>query len=266
MIPTILLTNKPAPASPPAFPSHVFAVDAGLSTSYNGSSQTFADEGGSSIYDMWLGTSNSSSDDPTFSGTSGGDSVSEYFTATASNKFFTQKSTPSFINTIHKHGAIFTMYAFVQNNTYGCIWGNLADSAANIGFAFRIAGASRRIQFNISNGTEYRSIAETDANFILANTPQLIAISYNETTGVGLVYRKSAAGDKLTHNFTLSYDDALTSGASYSNATHTLKLCNDGSYYMIPTWKLWRAGMFDVALTETQLDTLWTQYHARKLG
>lgn len=252
-----------------ALPGAVFEVDAGLVGSFSGaSSQTFAnivsspaDSASQTDYDFYRGTTSSSeTSDPTFNGTAGANSDVEYFSFDGGDLFTLAGSNTTFINSLHKDNAVFTWYGFLQYGstaTNSGIFGTISAALTNIGISVYL-DASGNLVFNQGDGTNSNIIKTTSTIPVSANTKAFIALSYNEATGVGLFYSNGAS--KVTESFLQAYTSPssgaaagklsfLAGGASFRKATNNSKC--------------WRSGMFNVALTDTQLTTLFNLYKSK---
>jgi len=244
----------------------VYRLDAGLSASYSGSGQTFADSLGNAAYDHWLGSDSvSGGSDPTFNGVAGANTNAEYFSGDGGD-FFTIKANTTFVNSLHKDNAIFTWYGFVNTPTSTATGMLCGSTGGSLGVGIYIYLNSGQIQFGCEDGVNNLIVAQTGAAFVSTAEACLIALSYNENTGAGMFYKKNAAGTKLTSTFTTTYNAAgLT--PSIMPASHPMQIWarGGGSDVMQNGCQLWQSGMFDFALSELNLDALWTQYHATKL-
>jgi hypothetical protein len=81
-------------------------LDAGDSSSYDGSSQTWYDLSGNG-FDWYCGaTSGAEASDPTFNGSAGGKSPSEYWSFDGGDWFVMAVAEPSWINNLHKDNAL----------------------------------------------------------------------------------------------------------------------------------------------------------------
>ena len=246
--------------------SPVFDLDAGLNASYSGSGQTFASSNLNTTYDFWLGNNNSATaNDPTFNGVAGADSTAEYFSGDGGD-FFTIKANDTFINSLHKENALFSWYAFMKTPTVHdkFLLETLGTSPTGVGLRFHLGG-SNALKFDVGDGVSQITIASTGSSFISTSTSYLIALSYNESTGVGLIYLKSDAGVKSTYNFSNTYNAAGLTPSS-STASLPLNIYGSGPNILGTGWRLWKTGMTNTAMTEAQLDDLWATYHSRKLA
>ena len=254
-----------------AIPVAVFELDAGLSASYGGSGQTWAnivtapaDGSGQTAYDFYRGaTSGSEGSDPTFNGSAGANSANEYFSFDGGDYLTLAGSNTTFLNNLHKENAAFTWYGFLETPsdlTQFGLFGTKSNISTNIGLDFS-SNNNGNVSFSVGNGSGLAINVNTGNAFIAASTKCFVALSYEEATGTGLVYRKAAAG-KATVGISGSYSSPSSSAAAY-----TLQVFANGNGTFIARngAKLWRTGMFNRALTEAQLDALFER-HKSKLG
>ena len=105
-----------------AIPVAVFELDAGLSASYGGSGETFAnivtapaDGEGQTEYDFYRGVdADAESDSPTFNGSAGANSANEYFSFDGGDYLTLAGLNTAFIHSLHKEDAAFTWYGFLR--------------------------------------------------------------------------------------------------------------------------------------------------------
>jgi len=246
----------------------VYFVDAGLSASYAGTGQTFANALGNTDYDFWLGNNNASANnDPTFNGVAGSNTNAEYFSGDGGD-YFTIKSNSTFINSLHKENAVFTWYGFIKMPTgavNGMLCGDTGSSAGLVGIYLNLAAG--RLQFGVADGTNNIIVGQSGAGLLSSAESCLVAFSYDESTGVGLIYKKTAAGVKTTSTFTRTYNAAGLTPSS-SSATTDMSMWHRGGVGDVlgAGCQLWQSGMYAQALSESQLDDLWTLYHTTKLN
>lgn len=86
-------------------------LDAADSASYSGSGQNFNDLSGTGTHFYRGETSGSEGTDPTFNGSAGGNSASEYFSSDGNDDFACQLSLQTWMNNLHKASAVFTFLA-----------------------------------------------------------------------------------------------------------------------------------------------------------
>ncbi len=108
-----------------AIPVAVFELDAGLSASYNGTGQTWAnivtapaDGSGQTAYDFYRGaTSGSEGSDRTFNGSAGANSANEYFSFDGGDYLTLVGFNTTFIHSMHKENAAFTWYGLLRTGS-----------------------------------------------------------------------------------------------------------------------------------------------------
>lgn len=254
------MTILPAILQPVNLYRPVFTLYAGKSNSYSGSGQTWynttsspADGSAKSAYDFYLGnTSGSDSEDPTFNGTAGNQSSSEYFNFDGADDFTIAGGNTTFTNSLHKDNAVFTFATLIYlgSLTTQSILGTTGGTGNGITLR---ANASGNITFTQSDGTTAHTI-KTAAGIVSATTPLMVAISYTESTGVGLIYVNT--GTKTTSTISTSY---TTPSSSAANTALTIAGEAPGDTELSSGSKMWFAGMWNTALSETQLDTIFNR-------
>lgn len=253
-----------------ASPSELAVWDAGLLACYTGSGQTFAEKNGLTDYDLWLGGDGSSeSTDPHFVGVAGTDSTAEYFYSDGtggggSGDLFRQKSSTgtAFQQAMCMTDAAFTFY-FMGRTAGQTSWGIIGTDQVKPGVGFNVS--TGLLELNVSNAsTDYR-VAISSSLTVSTLEETMLAVSYNETTGAGLFYKKTSAGVKTTESFSKRYSAIpMTPVATPQGGRLTIGVTQTQSG--LGTWRLRRAGLIQGAATEAQLDALWDAYHARKLA
>lgn len=139
----------------------VVCLDAGSALSYPGSGQTWSDLSGSGN-DFVLGATSAGSEasDPTFSGTPGGLSSSEYFPLDGGDwATLAAGANPAAIEAIHKDGALWAYLALIYGpSSWGAndaIIGTGGDLAAGNGVGFAALGGTGagKIGLRVANGS-----------------------------------------------------------------------------------------------------------------
>lgn len=164
-------------------------LDAGDSASYSGSGQTWNDRSGGG-YNFYRGADGSAGGtDPTFNGTPGALSSSNYWSYNGSQYFTLAQSNPAWVNNIHKAGAVYTIAQWVYLNGISSLSQNFAcigDSQVSptedgIGFLFA-SSIVTLLKMNLYLGsTIYNKDTTTSST---NNTWNFIAVSVNISTGV----------------------------------------------------------------------------------
>lgn len=146
------------------------ALDAGDASSWPGSGQTWLDTSGTGS-NFYLGTSSGTdSADPTFNGTVGGLSSSEYWSFDGADYFTVVGGNPAWVNTMHKKSAKVAWASWVRPASVNLqtIFANLNNNlGAGIGFAayLRAEGTFRvRVRGNSATAKEITTSATYTAN------------------------------------------------------------------------------------------------------
>lgn len=239
----------------------ICCLDAGSSASYPGSGQTWSDLSGNG-YDFLLGADNSATaTDPTFNGSAGALSSSEYFSLDGGDYFTLDESAnPSVIDALHKDNALVSWLAAVYAPS---AWGandalfGTGDMAGtnNVGMSALCATGAGKMGFRAANGSG--SCLSTYPDSALGTSQWLIiGGSINEPVGSGGgFYVVNGAYNQVSaaNTFTATY-----SSPSASSAAQKLQLCAGGngtnviaSGARIACFALWNA-----ALSKANMDTL----------
>ncbi len=189
-------------------------LDAGDSASYNSSVQTvrWLDTGGLG-YDFFRGaTSSSEATDPTFNGTAGGLSSSEFWSFDGGDYFTYDTTNETWMNNLHKDNAIYTLFFvfdYVASNNQALF----STRGSNQGINFRRNGANQ-LAIDVFNNSSVGNL--TAVSTATTNTGWNIgAVSINETAGTGVFMLNGS-----TETFTSTY----TGTVSTSNVTSTTKI------------------------------------------
>jgi hypothetical protein len=199
----------------------VLCLDAADSNSYSGSGQTWTDVSGNS-YNFYRGTTSSSqSTDPTFNGTAGNKSSSEYWSFDGAD-LFTETTNHGFDTGWHKNNGVFTIVAAVDLPSAAdaqVIFGNFGDSDPGVSLSKLSSADGRLLRFRswTSSGT---ALAITTSAAVPDSSWAFLAVALNEATG--------ANGATLQINSTQeSFTSTYTSPSSSSPLA--AKISGDGS-------------------------------------
>jgi len=252
----------------------IFDLDAGLTASYSGSGQTFAnryaapsDGEAQTDYDFYLGQNSASqSSDPVFNGSAGSDANTTYFSGSGGDDMFTLAAgNTDYLNALHQSETKFSFYAFMKAPTsldaslFGTI-GYIGSGTQN-GISFSL-GSDGSVRFHQGNGIATTLIASTAVSFIAGAESFLIGLSYNELTGNGLIYKKTSAGVLTTYSFTNRYVNPSTGSGSSMQI-----MASGGNQNPMPTlWRLWKSVLYNYDLTSADFNAIWDEYHSRKLA
>lgn len=137
-------------------------LDAGDASSYDGTSQTWTDVSGNGNHFVRGTTSSTQSSDPTFNGTSGNQTGSEYFSHDGGDWFTLNQSAPSWQSSMHKSGAKYTvlMWQYVNNisspkptQNFTGFGDEISTSNAPSAVTFSQGGTLYHLQFAVLNET-----------------------------------------------------------------------------------------------------------------
>jgi len=191
-------------------------LEAGNLPSWQGVGQKWQDESGGG-YDFYLGPDGTGSNDPTFNGTLGGQSLNEYWGFNGTEWFTYDSANEAWMNAIHQAGAQFTIFTnlYIPNTNTAVFIGTGKGGASNAGFiAYTSAGL---VRFQVFNGSS--TIYQFSAGAVVAGAWNLIAISLDVASGAGFVMVNGVASA-----LTPSYP-----GASAGAAGFTMHLASDGN-------------------------------------
>lgn len=175
-------------------------LDAGASESTNGTSQTWTDLSGSGNNYFRGTTSGVDATDPTFNGTAGNLSSSEFFSNDGGDKF-APTATQSFSDNWHKSGGAWTVMAVLRPNggVTPAIWTNTnGPSASSPGLTvllYSLTGPPHVLRYFVSNTNTTKvsavssvNITDTAVNFVLvgrSDATQLV-MNVNGTVDVSV--------------------------------------------------------------------------------
>jgi hypothetical protein len=198
-------------------------LDASDINSYSGSGQKWLDTSGNA-YDFFRGTTSSSqSSDPTFNGTAGGQSSSEYWSFDGGDFFTYDSPNETWMQNLHKNSAIwaFAGYLYVASlpGTAAILFGDGEGNASLIGVSVlvRTDGTLRLIVVN-GNGGGGALVITTTAT-VNTNAWNFVAGQVSEAAGTGFLQINATQEDKTT----------TYSNPSSSSASRTFEIGRDGT-------------------------------------
>lgn len=159
-------------------------LDAGDSSSYS-SGQSWLDRSGNG-YDFFRGaTSGATTDDPTFNGSAGAHTSSEYWSFDGGDFFQYDTTNETWMDNLHKDNAVFTLMAWVYPASFSANQALFTTHAlsSNIGIRWTLATAGVA-QIGVGNGS-VGTVSNGQANSpgITAATWGCLGLSLNEPTG-----------------------------------------------------------------------------------
>jgi len=233
-------------------------LDAGDSASYT-SGQSWLDRSGGG-YDFFRGADGSATaTDPTFNGSAGGLSASEYWSFDGGDYFTYDTTNETWMENLHKSGAQFTVlmwvYPTATDNRF--LYATCRATTAEIGILIRL---NNRLELRVFNGIggTVRS-ADSTAGLVVTNTWQLI--------GVSLDSGDASTGCKLFSNGTTETFSGAYGSPSASSASYTTKIGANGAgtgAWMANDSRLAVVACWDgVALTQAQMGNVFTATRGR---
>lgn len=158
----------------------IVCLDAGDSSCYDGTSQTWTDRVGS--FNMFRGTtSGSEATDPTFNGVAGAATAAEYFSSDGDD-LFKETAAHNYSDNWHKNNGVFSMIALYYIGTKSVVsrvWDNTGAAAGSDGVAWEIT-SSRKLQLRISKDNVGTIETLTSTAGLSADSWNFAGVSYNE--------------------------------------------------------------------------------------
>lgn len=228
-------------------------LDAGDSASYNSSVQTakWLDTSGGG-YDFFRGTSTSGdAAEPTFNGTAGGLSSSEYFSFDGADYCLYDTTTETWMNNLHKDGVLctfFVVYYSIASGVAERIFATRPTGAAGTTF---IKDASNKAQINSFNTTT-SVLSVSSTNTISSNAWNIMSISLNEPNATNNIFMKINSNSVETLSGAYSSPTATNvtgTPAIGSLANGTSPIASGARIACLAVWE-------GTALTSANLDSL----------
>ena len=235
----------------------ILCLDAGASSSYDGTSQIWTDLSGNNA-DFYRGASAASeTSDPTFVGTAGGLSSSEYFSFDG-NDYFTEKTAGWGDDVFHTDGATFTILTFVYLSNVGASQSIFHNYNPGGGTAFNLTSTGK-IQFKVT--TSASLIAQVNSTIgLTANQWSMLAISVNESSTTGGTFFINGATQ--TFNPTYTAPNTVPSTAPARIGSHA----DAGSQFLVNNTRIAGLMAWGRALSTAELTSLYQDVKARRLN
>lgn len=233
-------------------------LDPGDAASY-ASGQTWTDLSGNAYNFLRGDTSSSETSDPSFSGTAGNQSSSEYWTFDGGDYFTLGQANPSWVDNIHKSGAKFSIleWVYVDNVSTAQNFGAIGAAEFTSGGGFTFAGSSsvtRAVGIGIyKNGTN-NAATYTKRTTALANNNAWNLLGVSVDIGAGNVIL--TINDTVETYTSQSYDTPTSSAAG-----STLRIGRTGNTggYSPATTRLSGVAIWEgVALTSAQMQAVFS--------
>jgi len=237
-------------------------LDAGAAASYDGTAQSWLDLTGNG-YDYFLGVDgSSSSDDPSFNGSAGGLSSSEYFSFDGGDEMRYDTSNEAWMSNYHQADGegtiIFWLYAVAAAGSQTC-WAT-GQGGSHEGFYLTL-DANEKMYIQCVNG----SIADQDLqnadDAVNTNAWNFLAWSFDESATTAFFYQNGAINQvSSADTFTWSFASPGTGAGQVAR----IGISTHGQNRFVSGTRL--GGMMfweGVNLTEANLDTLWAAQRGR---
>jgi hypothetical protein len=191
-------------------------LDAGDDASY-ASGQPWLDTSGNG-YDFFRGADGSATGtDPTFNGTAGGRSSSEYWSFDGGDYFTYDTTNETWMQNLHKDSALFTIVTWwyrASTDTSSIMGTN--GGGANVGTGFHLIHNSGPVLLRCLNATAAALDVTLSTVTVPATTWAMLALSINEAAG-------AAGGTWFCNGASETFNAAYSSPAS-GNASQTLQI------------------------------------------
>lgn len=240
------------------------SLDVGSGGSYAGG-QSWLDESGNANH-FFLGATNSGeSTDPTFNGTAGRASGSEFWSLDGGDYFRFSAANPTWVENIHKDGAKFTYIAVLQFNGVPSagvsrgVLGTLGNDGTKVGHQFQVTDLGAIRFQNWNNSTQCLSALTADG-VVSQSAWHFLAVSIDENAGAsgGFFYLDGA---QVGAAFDPSY---TTPSAAASAYTMELGGVGNGQRLLTNTDRIAIAAAWEgVALNTTQLNQIFQALRGR---
>jgi hypothetical protein len=200
------------------------ALDAGDTGSYSGSGQSWLDLSGNG-YDFFRGaTSSSEASDPTFNGTAGNLSSSEFWSFDGGDEFTYDSANETWMQNLHKAGAKYAVLTWVfvpasVGATQGVFGTNRGAQTVGTGVHLAMGSGgpgSRQYFIRSINAGRPALDFNSGSNIYSLSAWQLVGVSLDEAAGVG--------GSYLVNNATFTSFTGTYGSPSSGNASQTMQI------------------------------------------
>lgn len=214
-----------------------FCLDAGDANSYAGSGQQWSDVSGQGNHYYRGADNTATTDDPTFAGTAGGLSESDYFSFDGGD-YFSPVGSPTFDDGWSKDGGVFSVAVVFYSAASGsarALIGN-AGATGHDGVLVRInTGDTISLYHDTDNSGAAGQIIKTTTATITAAKPNLVIATLDETVPqVRIKVNRAAVETFSTTASALTNNPAILSIGSFGAGTQ--KLGNGDRIYGAMAW------------------------------
>lgn len=231
-------------------------LDASDINSYSGAGQSWLDTSGNA-YDFFRGTTSASqSTDPTFNGSAGAQSSSEYWSFDGGDFFTLNQSNPAWVNNIHKNNAAVTLAAWVYPGSLGADQGLGGTSSLSAVPSFNwLIQDDGRVGVNVLNETTITYEHDTTQT-ISAGAWSFVAMALDEAGNAGRAQVNSVA-----EAFSCTYGAPSSASAGNVLQVAAQGLSADGA--LRSGGRMAATMMWNAALSATQLSDLYNATKAK---
>lgn len=222
-------------------------LDAADFQSWPGSGQKWLDRSGGG-YDFFRGTdATSQTSDPTFVGSYGGLSASEYWSFDGGDYFTYDSSNETWMNALHKDNAAFTVLCWLtRSGTQDSgIFGTGGAATGSIGTSVYVSNGILTLAVGNASGSFAKGVTATG---VTDNAWSFCAVSLNEATGSAFFNVNGTAS-----TFAGAYTSPSVSDASF---TMQVSACGNAAKPMKNTGKKAMLAILDTALSQAQVDAV----------
>ena len=239
-------------------------LDAGSADSYSGSGQVWLDLSGNGYDFNRVADSGIATDDPTFNGSAGGLSSSDYWSVDGGDFFSYDTTVEGWMSNLHHDSALFTIAFWLYSVGSGGDDDYITtfSGTGRGGITIMNPGATNPYFSAQAAGTGIKNISSDTA--MNNDAWNFVAISYDEAAGSGGAFHY-LNGAYNQHSGSDTFDAAYSGSVDTSAATPMGILARSGGTHIIDSGNL-IAGLMvweGVALTKANLDTLWAAQKGR---
>lgn len=196
-------------------------LDAGDASSFT-SGQSWLDQSGNG-YDFFLGdTSSSEATDPTFNGTAGLKSPTEYFSYDGGDSFTYDSANETWMKNLHKDNALATFIAWIyvtdRTSVQGIIGNRGGNTGGNTGADFSLNVTTGRLLWRQRNGSAVQTMGPSTVG-VGVNAWHMAAVSVNEAAGAAA---SVFAVDGTTETFDATYTSPTASDPTFTTQIGSL--------------------------------------------
>lgn len=231
-------------------------LDAGDSSSYSGAGQPWLDTSGNGFDFNRGATSGAEGSDPTFNGTAGGLSASEFMSFDGGDYFRYDSANETWMHNLHKDNAALTAFFWAYGAGTDSLCGTNGNVNTNIGMFLRAATGTGNIQFQVTNG---------GAGAALSKTTAALGYTASQWNFVGITYDEAAGAGTINCNGTTEAVSGGYTTPSAANATFTMELGARGNAQSLfaAGGRMGGLAMFDAALSAAQLMSIFNETRGR---